>query len=188
MPLPKDIRSRFTSPLGRYALALYQACKDSKDDFKKVSDTLSTFTDLLKTKKYRTFFLAQNISLFDKEKALKEISEKTDLPKVLLPFFKILLENHRFLNLKTIAKDFQAIVNILSKQESVTVYSKKTLSADQKKKLKDYLTDKLDKKISLSYQKDQKLLGGFYVQSDQMVIDATINTQIRQLASHLREV
>lgn len=90
--------------------------------------------------------------------------------------------------LKRVPQLFASLDNVQLAHEGkvrASVTSKHALSPSEKKQLLDYLKNKFRKDIELHEHVDPKCIGGFIVRCGDSIIDATLDTTLKQLSIHL---
>lgn len=66
-----------------------------------------------------------------------------------------------------------------------TVESRHPLSPNEMRAIKDFLKRKTRRDVEITVFERRDLLGGFRIRYDDVVLDATIDAQLKQLAQHL---
>lgn len=162
----------------RYASALVETSKDSIDETKEV---LKEVSEVFNTnKEFQMFFMHPGVSLKDKKETLNEIfSSKAN--KTTLDFLNVLLDENRFDIIDTIYQVFQKEVENFKNQQRVDVTSAIELSEEQKEKIKQKLSSKLNKEIILTCALKEDILGGLIIKINDKVIDLSLKNKFDTL-------
>ena len=143
-------------PVANYSKALAQR-SDCKDFYEK----LKALNDLFENEEFANFMDSKFIASSEKEKLINFLCQKLFAEKEEFNnFIKILAENKR---LDLIPKIFLALSDLINKDANSsagTIYSKQELKAEERLKLELSLSEKVGKKISLSWKassEDQSL-------------------------------
>jgi F-type H+-transporting ATPase subunit delta len=97
-------------------------------------------------------------------------------------FISVLAENKRLVLLPTILGQYETLKAEREKSVEVHIASAYELSEEQIANLKKALTDRLKREVVLQTETDNKLLGGAYIQANDMVIDASLRGRLAKLA------
>ncbi|MDF1678490.1 MAG: F0F1 ATP synthase subunit delta [Legionellaceae bacterium] len=107
------------------------------------------------------------------------------LPDTLGAFIQVLAENRRLVILPAIFEQFEALRADEEQRISVQVTSFSPLSAAQKKRLVERLTERLKRKVELQVSIDPELLGGAIIAAKDWVINASVKGQLDKLGANL---
>lgn len=129
------------------------------------------------------FFNHPRISLDDKKQVIKNVVEKG----LLQDFLFVLLDNHRFGNILVIKDEYRKLLDEMSKEVTGVVYSKVPLSSDLMVKISNSLMKKTNKKVNLTNEIDDSIIGGFRIEYETNIIDNTINSKINDMVSKIKE-
>ena len=171
-----DIKNLKTAK--RYATALAQSATDCIDE---VQSDLNLINDVIfSDDNFETFFLHPVISLKDKKETIKstlsdKINQKT------LNFLETLLDENRFNIFNTIFELFNREVDIIKNKQRVDILSAVVLDEEDKNKLKDKLSSKLNKEIILNFEENKDILGGLVVKLDDKIVDLSLKTKFEKL-------
>jgi F-type H+-transporting ATPase subunit delta len=98
---------------------------------------------------------------------------------------KLLVQNGRLSILPGIAELFEELKAEKDRKLNVQVFSAYALKPAQEKQIADALKEKLGREVTISSEKDTKLIGGIVIHAGDTVIDGSVRGQLQQLANEL---
>lgn len=170
----------------RYALALYKLAEESKDmtsflsrlmDIEGLIQTDANFLSLLKNPFYT---VPQKMALLDAVFTAKEDA-------VFLGFFRLLLRNHRLRYVPAILLEAIRLTEYALGMRSGTLYTATLMTDTEKQAIEKALSDQLHVSLSLIMKHQPSLIGGFRVDIDGKVYDASLLGKLEGLKSHLKK-
>lgn len=165
----------------RYANALIESSKNSIDEtlsaLKEVNDVFNS------NEEFKMFFKHPSVSLKDKKDTIYEIFS-SKINQTTLDFLNVLLDENRFCIINTIYQVFQKEVQNLKNQQDVAVSSAIELSDEQKEKIIQKLSAKLNKEIILTCALQEDILGGLIIKINDKVIDLSLKTKFDSLRKY----
>lgn len=170
----------------RYARALLMLASEDKqvleyvNAIKFVKKTLGENPDLSR------ILLSRAINDEEKEKLLVKIFASYPLP-YLIPFLRIILENHRVVVIDKILKEFISIANASQGIEEGIAYSTIPLTEDQIKNIEETISKKGKYQVELSNEIDESLIGGVKIVVRDRIYDGTIKNRLETLKKNLLE-
>ncbi|HCU07045.1 MAG TPA: ATP synthase F1 subunit delta [Holosporales bacterium] len=178
--MPASLSIGFSLP-GRYAKSLIDF--DSKNflkDFDALLTVLKSNTDtvfLLKAQHLKRYYLMDFVDV---------ISNTLKLQKEFSSFLKVLIENNRLSLLEDIARCYKTLWNKKQNIRNIDVYSAIKLSEKEKIEAEERIKSFFSEKLNIAYEVDESLLGGILIQSDGILIDASIKNHIKTLEQTIR--
>jgi F-type H+-transporting ATPase subunit delta len=100
---------------------------------------------------------------------------------------KLLAENDRLAALPEIAAQFDELKAEQENRVAVTLVSASHVDAAQAEKISSALSRKLGRTVDLTLELDPSLIGGAVIRAKDMVIDDSLQTRLRRLASTLAD-
>jgi F-type H+-transporting ATPase subunit delta len=100
---------------------------------------------------------------------------------------KLLSENDRLGALAEISAQFNLLKAEQENRVSVTLVSASPVDAAQAEKISGALSRKLGRTVDLALEVDASLLGGAVIRAKDMVIDDSLQTRLKRLASSLAD-
>lgn len=116
--------------------------------------------------------------------ATKDLGGK-DLKAALENFVKLLAANRDLKQADKIVNKFKLIYNDNEKIEEAEVISRQKFSENIYLKIEKMLAKDLNKKITLIKKVDNNLLGGFIIKYQDVILDGSLNSRIKNLTHHL---
>ncbi len=131
----------------------------------------------------RELFLLIKSPIVKNDKKRKIFSElfKDKISEISLKFCELIIRRQRSELLLDIIQKFLELKDEYLNIKTVLVKSAFELDEKQIQELKSVLEKKLGKKVNLNFLIDEKLIGGFVVQVDDTVIDASLKHQLELL-------
>ena len=162
----------------RYALALAESSIDCID---KVTSDMNLVNELIfQNEELKTFFLHPVVSLKDKKEAIEE-AFRDKIDNITYNFIETLLDENRFLIFRSILDLFIKESEKIKNMQRVEVISAVDIDEEEKEKLINKLTEKLNKKVLLNYNLDESILGGLVVKVEDKVIDLSLKAKFENL-------
>ena len=175
-----------TSLPGRYAKALFDLAKEKKQ-VGGIGSSLISLEKLIQTSNDLQKTLANPIITHEEKMAvLAEICRQMKAPVLFLSFVEQLVKAQRIPYLSKIDEIYQDLVIQEKGEEKVEVISAYPLTTVQVTLLKDKLKKVFPRTLNLTFINDTNVLGGVMVRVGCRVIDATLITQLNQLATVMK--
>ncbi|MFZ7133030.1 MAG: ATP synthase F1 subunit delta [Eubacteriales bacterium] len=171
----------------KYATALMGVAKDHcqldeiYNDFKIIVNALD------ENKQMWTLMNTPSLQTQLKKDILKAITGEA-FNSFLYNFFMILLEKHRFLELKFIFLSFKESYLAEKNTMEATVVSVIELKQEFKERLQKQLEAKYKKSIVLQTEVDPSILGGLIVYVGDQVIDGSMRRKLNNMKNNLKEI
>ncbi|GAB2743881.1 F0F1 ATP synthase subunit delta [Melaminivora jejuensis] len=169
-----------------YAEALYQACTDAKSGADLAGATawvdelaaIAANPDLLQLADNPKVSAAQ---VFD---VITGVA-RTALPEQARNFLRTVLDNGRLPALPEIATQFRALVNAQNGSSDAVVYSAFPIDAQALADLQQTLQKRFGRKLNLTVQVDESLIGGIRVVAGDEVLDTSVQARLQQMKAAL---
>ena len=157
-----------------FGLALEKSCLDSVcKDMKILQDVFSRESD------YVEFLSSPAIPMSERLNSIQNAF--SSLHEYSLSFLQLLCENGYVAELLSCVEEFFLLEKLHSRKASVKVFSAHPMTERQKEELLRTLEHKYQKTIEASYEIEPSLLGGFKVVADEIVIDASLKSQLEKV-------
>lgn len=168
-----------------YAKALYSSIEKSEDK-KAVLTFLREMSASIKAdSKLIEQIRTKSISNEDAKKTMEALLKETSAASILSNFFNLLIDKGRMSLIQEITENFELSMDEENNILRGVVRSALNLSPDKRAELEDRFAKKLDKKVILSYQTDEKVVGGVRVEVGPYTFDDTIETHIKKIKENL---
>ena len=172
---------------GRYAKAIYELAEEKKiltkivDDFmrlKKLLKESDTLFNLIKS---------PAISKSEKQNSILKILNKAKAQKLTIKFFGTLANNGRLILINEVIDKFLSEVSRINGEVKAEITSSFKLDQDQEKNVVAAISEATGhKKIILSANVDQSLIGGLIVKIGSKMIDNSLKTKLNRLEIAMR--
>ena len=172
----------------RYALALFELCKEAKglaaleSDVDLLGEALATSPELSK------MIASPVISRDDQGKAMAAVAGALGLGKLTTNTLALMSEKRRLFVLPQLVADLRARIADEKGEVTADVTSAVKLSAAQAKKLAEVLKAKVGKDVKLNATVDESLIGGLIVKLGSTMIDTSVKAKLASLQNAMKEV
>ena len=109
------------------------------------------------------------------------------LPASVVNLLMIMADNGRLSLLPEVAALFEQFKQAVESTVTVVVTSAYQLSDDETRVLRETMTSKLDRSVTLTSETDPSLLGGAIIRADDLVIDGSVRGRLDKLAGALTQ-
>ncbi|MFN2613093.1 MAG: ATP synthase F1 subunit delta [Solirubrobacterales bacterium] len=162
-----------------YAEALFEAAKE-KGNLDVVQEQVGQFADALDDNHdLQVFFYSPYFSTAEKQEGLEKAISGAE-PEI-TNFLELLLEKHRMPALLRIRKRFDHLVAEENKELEVTVTSAVELDQGVASRIGAEIEKQTGRKVELTSNVDDAILGGLVVRVGNMVLDASVRNQLEKL-------
>lgn len=168
----------------RYAKGLFRLALEKKeiDDVAKDVEQIS-----------QVFHGNENLVKFIENPVIKESQKKELLRAVfegkvspyVLSLFDLVIEKNRETYLKAILRNFQMLYKEHKGYKEIVLTTATTASEDVKKELATKVSKKLNADIRVETVVDDKIIGGFVLRIDDLFLDKSISTQLKNMKKEL---
>ena len=172
---------------GRYAKAIYELAIEKKI-LTKIVDDFMCFKKLLEeSDSLSNLIMSPSISKSDKQNLILKILNKAKAQKLTTNFFGTLASNGRLLLINEVINDFLSEISRINGEVKAEVTSSFILDQDQQKTVIKAISEATGiKKIILSTNVDESLIGGLIVKIGSKMIDNSIKTKLNRLEIAMR--
>ncbi len=163
----------------RYAQAILGVASEKKEE-DKFEQELSLFEEIIKENSdFSAFLNSKLIQAEDKIKVLNDVFGKDFSPEI-MNFLSIICEKNREEYIVEISAKYREIANEYRGIALLDCYSAVEVNEKQKEELMVKLSEVLGKKIKLSMNIDETLLGGLQVKYKDQIIDGSVINRLGQ--------
>lgn len=164
-----------------YAGALFTLCKEKHieeniiDEIKRFNAIISSSENLKK---------ALESPIIDKTKKVKfidSICNKYNFNPLLKHFLHVIVKNKRINILKEIITELERMLREENNKKLVTISAAKELQEDEIVIIKEFLENKLGKKVDIISEVNKSLLGGVVIKYDSNFIDFSIQGALNKI-------
>ena len=167
-----------------YARALYEAAVE-QDELESIVSDINQLQDVIdQSEEFSEFISTPLLSPQFKSDTFQQLFSDT-MHSLTINFLKLLAQKQRERFLIAIMDVFSAIVDEDAGRIVAKVKTATPITQDQEQKLIDQLSTYSGKQVRLETETDEQIQGGFIVQVDDTVFDASIATQLQRLKQQL---
>ncbi len=162
-----------------YAEALFESARDS-DKLDVIHEQVGQFTDAIDADRdMQVFFFSPYFSSQEKRDGIAQSVEGAE-PE-LVNFLELLAEKHRMPAIFRIRRNFDDLWAEESKRLEVTLTSAVELDQQVVDKVADEIARQTDRKIDISANVDDSIIGGLVLQVGNKVLDASLRSKLDRL-------
>lgn len=177
-----SLKVLFTSVQGRYAKALFlegkrNACLDEIfENFLK----LDTF--FKNNQAIQKLLTSHSVNQKDLDAGWLALGDYLSFCPIFLNFIRQVIENKRFNLINKIKYVYGVAFAKYKNSRNVVVSSAVELLPEQKKKVENLIFRMFKEKVIVKYKVNEKILAGIKISSEEMVVDASAFSQVKQLS------
>ena len=164
-----------------YAYALAELAKDNVMSFENIKNDLNTVDEILQSSKELKRVL-ENITIPTETK--NDIIEdvfKNHVNEKTVNFLKVITDKNKFNEFLDIKSEFENKYNEVNNLKNVEITSAIELSEEQKNRVVNKLSDKLNKDIIADWKLDENIIGGLIIKIDDNVINSSLKNKLEKL-------
>ena len=173
---------------GRYATALFEIARDSKDLDKLETDVQAFEAALDESPELREMLASPVFSREDQGNAIGAISKKMDLGPALANTLGLMAQNRRLFVVPGLIAQIKALIADERGEVTAEVTSAKPLTKGQTEALSKTLKQSVGKDVSIDVTVDEGLIGGLVVKVGSRMIDTSIRSKLANLQNVMKEV
>ncbi|WP_265529257.1 F0F1 ATP synthase subunit delta [Sphingomicrobium marinum] len=171
---------------GRYASALFGLAKDENKVDTVAGDMESLGAAFAESDDLKTLAGDPSIGRADAARAVRAIADQSKFDRLTKNFLGVLAENGRLDQLEATLNAFAQLYADHKNVAHAQVTSARPLTDAQVATLKDKLSARASRTVSLDTQVDPELLGGIRIQMGSELIDASVKTKLNSLAQAMK--
>ncbi len=160
----------------QYAQTLFDLAKE-KTELVSIERDVKFLLDLIKTKEFIHFLETPFVPFFKKEEFLNQVLKDKLIP-LTFHFLFLLVEKRRMGLLPLILEEFLELSSSFKGIAKVDVTTSQPLNEHQKHAIVHHLKEKFNKEIEAGWQVNQKILGGFKIQKEDVIFDYSLTRQL----------
>ncbi len=172
---------------GRYAEALYEIAVQGNLVDQLESELLAVNNVLNESEPLKKVIIHPQITANEKKEVLANLF-KGHISEIMMNFLGFVLDRQREPFLADITEYFTGLANKARNVSDVQVTSAVELTEEEKENMVAAMAKNTGKKVKLTYNIDQELLGGVVVRFGDKVIDGSVRTRLQTLREHLRQI
>lgn len=171
---------------GRYALALFELARDSRQ-IDSVGQSLAKVKAALEqSEDFRALTTSPLVGRDAAAAAVKAVGESLQLDALTQNFLGVLAENRRLAQIGGIIRAFNLLVSNHKGETTAEVISAHPLSNEQVSALAQQLKSRIGRDVAIELKVDPEILGGLKVKLGSQLIDSSIRTRLNTLAQAMK--
>lgn len=169
----------------RYAKALFELARE-KGEIREIEDWLGGLGRLWRES--RDFRVAMKSPLVSPEEKTRVLTRLLgpDAPKLLKPFFGVLIAEERLGLWPEIAERFQELAEEYRSELTARVEAALELTDEERQQLADVLSRRFGRRVLLETRVNPDVLGGVRVWAGDRLLDGSLAGQLRAVAERLK--
>ena len=169
----------------RYASALADVVSE-RGEVVPVQEELAAWEKMMSTNALLLeAFSNPTVAYQQKEKVLSELIARTKVRSTTANFLRVLLKNQRLAELPQVNAKLAQLIDERSGVASAQVVSARPVSEDIRASLAEKLGELTGRKVRLSFETDETLLGGIVTRIGSTIYDGSVRNQLRRLGEEL---
>lgn len=178
--LDNQIVEKYSQSLFELAIEKNKS-SDIQQELNRMVETIKNHEDLNKV------IYHPRMSQQDKKELVEKIFDD-EISKVLLNFFKLLVDKRRERFIEPIAEKYIELMNQKNELLEVEVKSAVELSSQNKGQLKEKLEKVTDKEVELQIEVDSSLIGGLVLKIGDKVVDGSLAKHLEVMKNDLTKL
>ena len=168
-----------------YSKALVEMVRDNVISFEDLSKDLATVSEILETSQDLRLTLENpTVSEEVKSQIVEEVFKNEVHPQV-VSFLKVLIDKNRFSEFSQIKADYEIKLDDVNKIQAVEITSAVELSEEDRERILQKLSEKLQKNIRPNWKVDENIIAGLIYRINDNVIDTSIKSKLDKLNKNL---
>jgi len=168
-----------------YAEALFEVAKE-KDKLDEIRTELGQFADALaENKEMQVFFFSPYFSSAEKKDGIDRVVKGGE--EEFVNFLELLAEKHRMPVIFRMRRQLDELWKRENHRIDVTVTSATELDDSVVKQIGKEIEEQTGRKVNLSSEVDDSILGGLVLQVGNMVLDASIRNRLEKLRKNVAQ-
>lgn len=171
----------FTNAVKLYSMAFFEFASENKKissitkDFFKLKDLFAKTPSIIEN------IAAPVYSKQEQQQLLSVVTEKLKLSSEMINFLHVLLENKRLELFPLIADYFDLLMHESSGTKIIEVTLNEEASSLEQETIRKQLEDIFSSKLDLSFKKDEEIIAGIIVKTENKMFDASLRTKFTNL-------
>jgi F-type H+-transporting ATPase subunit delta len=178
----------FTSLPGRYARALFNEGKKANNlqEILDSFDRLDTFFE--KHSSVRKLLTSSCVNATDLDAGWRALGDHLSFCPTFTAFMRQVIHNRRFQIIGKIKYVFRVAVAKHKNMRNVIVSSAVELLPEQRARVEKLIASAFKEKVIIRYKINERILAGIKIASEEVVVDASALSQLKQLSTYCRSL
>ena len=174
----RAIARRYASALADVAIAI--------GDEREIQEELNSWESMIaSSNELRQVVDSPTITLDEKRRILNRLIERVKPRPTTANFIQVLLQNHRLGQLAAINRRFAQVLDERSGIVAATVTTARPVDGISQDTLRENLAALTGKKVRLSFETDEELIGGLVTRIGSTIYDGSVRNQLQQAKERL---
>lgn len=174
----RTIARRYASALADVAIALGEE--------REIQEELKTWESMIAgSNELRQVVDSPTVTLDEKRRILNRLIERVRPRPVTVNFIQVLLQNHRLGQLAAINQRFAQVLDERSGIVAASVTTARPMDGISQDTLRANLAALTGKKVRLSFETDEELIGGLVTRIGSTIYDGSVRNQLQQAKERL---
>ena len=169
----------------RYATALADVAIERREE-REVQKELGQWAAMVESNPQLKEVFANPTIIHDhKRKVLDDLIARTRVRETTASFLRVLLKNQRLAQLRDIAARYVQVLDERTGVLAGSVTTARPISEDLKQTLHETLSAATGRKVRLTFETDEKIIGGLVARIGSTVFDGSVESHLERLADGL---
>jgi len=153
---------------------------------REIQEELNTWESMIASSKdLRQVVDSPTVTLDEKRRIVNRLIERVRPRPTTANFIQVLLQNHRLGQLAVINQRFAQVLDERSGIIAATVTTARPVDGISQDSLRDNLAALTGKKVRLSFETDEELIGGLVTRIGSTIYDGSVRNQLQQAKERL---
>jgi len=169
----------------RYATALADVAIERREE-RQIQNELDQWAAMMESSpQLKEVFANPTIVHDHKRKVLEDLIARTRVKDTTASFLRVLLRNQRLAQLRDIAARYGHVLDERSGMLAGSVTTARPITEELKKTLHETLSAATGRTVRLSFDTDEKIIGGMVARIGSTVFDGSVQSHLERLAEGL---
>lgn len=174
----RTIARRYASALADVAIAVGEE--------REIQEELNAWESMIaSSSELRQVVDSPTITLDEKRRIVNRLIERVRPRPTTANFIQVLLQNHRLGQLAAINQRFAQVLDERSGIVAATVTTARPMDGNSQDTLRENLAALTGKKVRLSFETDEELIGGLVTRIGSTIYDGSVRNQLQQAKERL---
>ena len=169
----------------RYATALADVVVDRREE-REVQVELDFWTSMIESNpQLKEVFANPTVAYDQKQKVLDDLISRTGVRETTASFLRVLLRNQRLAQLRDVTARFGQILDERGGMVAAEVTTARPIPEELKTALHDTLAAATGRKVRLSFNTDEAIIGGVVARIGSTIYDGSVQNHLERLSERL---
>jgi F-type H+-transporting ATPase subunit delta len=169
----------------RYAAALADVAIERREE-REVQSELDYWASMIEANpQLKEVFANPTVAYDHKRKVLEELISRTRVRETTASFLRVLLKNQRLSQLREVAARYGQVLDERAGVVAANVTTARPIPEELRNALHQTLAEATGRKVRLSFETDETIIGGFVARIGSTIFDGSIQNQLDRLSESL---